>query len=302
MVEYRPDGGGRVCVDSRDVSATGDPGYALSSSSEDEHERLVRQADMYAPFTRRLLARAGIEPGMRVLDVGCGPGDVSLLLSELVGADGSVVGVERDEHALARARSRAVEYAIENVEFVLGDFRDIELDGRPFDGLVGRLVLMYQGDPAAAVRAAACHVRPGGVVVFAEMCLRTGSVIPQRFLVSWPHTPASEQLSKWIDGAFGGLGTQPDMGMRLPETFAQAGLQPSPDLDSEVAIAVGEEAVSGVVDLARSLLPGIVAAGVATEEDVDIETLAERLHADTEPVGRIAFWPTVIGAYATKPQ
>jgi SAM-dependent methyltransferase len=302
MAEYRPDGGGRVCVDSRDVSATGDPGYALSSSSEDEHERLVRQADMYAPFTRRLLARAGIEPGMRVLDVGCGPGDVSLLLSELVGADGSVVGVERDKHALARARSRAVKSDIENVEFVLGDFRDIELDGGPFDALVGRLVLMYQGDPAAAVRAAACHVRPGGVVVFAEMCLRTGSAIPQRFLVSWPHTPASEQLSEWIDGAFGGLGTQPDMGMRLPETFAQAGLQPSPDLDSEVAIAVGEEAVSGVVDLARSLLPGIVAAGVATEEDVDIDTLAERLHADTEPVGRIAFWPTVIGAYATKPQ
>jgi tRNA A58 N-methylase Trm61 len=68
-------------VESRDVPATGDPGYALSSSSEDEHERLSRQSDLYAPFTRRLLVRAGIEPGMRVLDIGCGPGDVSLLLS-----------------------------------------------------------------------------------------------------------------------------------------------------------------------------------------------------------------------------
>ena len=52
----------------------------------------------------------------------------------------------------------------------------------------------------------------------------------------------------------------------------------------------------------RDALPGIVAAGVATEEEVDIDTLAERLHADTGPVGRISFWPTVIGAYATKPQ
>ncbi|MFZ1926137.1 MAG: methyltransferase domain-containing protein [Solirubrobacteraceae bacterium] len=284
------------------MSATGDPGYALSSSSGEEHERLVRQADMYAPFTRRLLARAGIEPGMRVLDVGCGPGDVSLLLCELVGADGSVVGVERDEQALARARQRAAESDIENVEFVCGDFREVELAGGPFDALVGRLVLMYQGDPPAAVRAAARHVRPGGVVVFAEMCMRTGSAIPQRFLVSWPHTPASEQLSEWIDGAFGGLGTQPDMGMRLPATFAEAGLQPSLDIDSEVAIAIGEEAVSEAVDFARSLLPGIVAGGVATEEEVDIDTLAERLHADTGPVGRISFWPTIIGAYATKPQ
>ena len=239
---------------------------------------------------------------MRVLDVGCGPGDVSFLLSEVVGAGGSVVGVERDEEACGRARQRAAESGVENVEFVCGDFREVELTGDPFDALVGRLVLMYQGDPPAAVRAAARHVRPGGVVVFAEMCLRTGSAIPQRFLVSWPHTPASERLSEWIDGAFGGLGTQPDMGMRLPATFAQAGLQPSPDLDSEVAIAVGEEAVSGVVDLARSLLPGIVAAGVASEEEVDIDTLAERLRADTGLVGRIAFWPTVVGAFARKPE
>ena len=93
-------------VDSRDMSATGDPGYALSSSAEHEHERLSRQSGLYEPFTRRLLARAGIESGMRVLDVGCGPGDVSFLLSELVGAGGSVVGVERDEQALERARQR----------------------------------------------------------------------------------------------------------------------------------------------------------------------------------------------------
>ena len=55
--------------------------------------------------------------------------------------------------------------------------------------------------------------------------LTTGSAIPQRFLVSWPHTPASERLSEWIDGAFGGLGTQPDMGMRV---VGQFGTDPLP--------------------------------------------------------------------------
>ncbi len=89
-------------VESHNTPATGDPEYALSSAAEHEHERLSRQSDLYEPFTRRLLARAGIEPGMRVLDVGCGPGDVSFLLSELVGDGGSVVGVERDEQALER--------------------------------------------------------------------------------------------------------------------------------------------------------------------------------------------------------
>jgi hypothetical protein len=111
--------------------------------------------------------------------------------------------------------------------------------------------------------------------------------------------PGVWQLSEWIDGAFGGLGTQPDVGMRLPATFAEAGLDPCLDLDSEVAIAIGEEAVSEAVDYARSLLPRIVAGGVATEKEVDIDTLAERLRADTGPVGRISLWPTIIGAYAT---
>jgi SAM-dependent methyltransferase len=286
---------------SRPVSAAGDPDYALSSSTENEHERLGRQSEMYASFTRRLLARAGIQPGMRVVDVGCGPGDVSFLVSELVGPDGSVVGIERDEHALATARRRAVGSEVQNVDFVLGDFREVELSDEPFDALVGRLVLMYQGDPAGAVRAAAGHVRPGGVVVFAEMCLRTGAATPSRFLVSWPPTPAFDQLSGWADAAFGGLGTQPDIGMRLPAIFADAGLRPSPDLDSEVVTLVGEDAVSALVELARSLLPAIVAVGAATEEEIDIDTLAERLRADTGTVGRVSLLPTVIGAFATTP-
>ena len=283
------------------MTGVADPGYALSASSEGEHERLSRQSDLYAPFTRRLLLRAGIQPGMRVLDVGCGPGDVSFLAAELVGDDGCVVGVERDEHALQGARRRATESGLQNVEFVCGDFRDVELAGGPFDALVGRLVLMYQADPAEALSSAARHLRPGGVVVFAEMCLLMGSALPARSLVSWPPTPASEQLSQSMHEIFGSLGTQPDMGLRLPATFARAGLQPNPELDTCVAIAVGEEAIEHYVDVARSLLPAIVAAGIATEQEVDVATLAERLRADSGPIGRIACWPTVIGAYATKP-
>jgi SAM-dependent methyltransferase len=279
-----------------------DPGYALSASSEGEHERLSRQSDLYAPFTRRLLLRAGIQPGMRVLDVGCGPGDVSFLAAELVGDGGCVVGVERDEHALQGARRRATESGLQNVEFVCGDFRDVELAAPPFDACVGRLVLMYQADPAGALRSAARHLRPGGVVVFAEMCLLTGSALPARALVSWPPTHASEQLSQWMHEIFSRLGTQPDMGLRLPATFAQAGLEPNPDLDTCVAIAVGEDAIDHYVDVARSLLPAIIANGLASEHEVDVDGLAERLRADSDPIGRIACWPTVIGAYATKPK
>ncbi len=77
---------------------------------------------------------------MRVLDVGCGPGDVSFLCSELVGGGGSVVGVERDEQAFTRARRRAVESEHDNVELVLGDSPNPDLDSEvAIDTLADRL-------------------------------------------------------------------------------------------------------------------------------------------------------------------
>lgn len=288
-------------VDTSEAPARVDPGYALSSAEEHEHARLSRQSELHEPFTRRLLARAGIEPGMRVMDVGCGPGDVSLLVCELVGAEGSVVGVERDEYALATARRRANESGIGNVEFVCGDFRDAAIDGGPFDALVGRFVLMYQANPADAIRRASRHLRPGGVVAFAEANLPIGSALPARSFMSWPRTPVSEQVNGWIYEAFGRLGTQPDMGIRLPETFAHAGLEPSLELESELALLVGEDAIAHGVDFIRSLLPAILDAGIATKQEIDLDTLAERMRDGAGPVGRVSCWPTAIGAFATKP-
>jgi ubiquinone/menaquinone biosynthesis C-methylase UbiE len=69
--------------------------YAPGHSAR-ELDRLSVQARMYEPFTRQLFREAGLLPGMRVLDVGCGSGDVTLLAGELVGPTGAVVGI--DEH------------------------------------------------------------------------------------------------------------------------------------------------------------------------------------------------------------
>ena len=69
--------------------------YALPATDR-ERQRLMSQAEMVRPITRRLFVDAGIGPGMRVLDLGCGVGDVSLLLADLVGPTGEVVGVDRD--------------------------------------------------------------------------------------------------------------------------------------------------------------------------------------------------------------
>lgn len=61
-----------------------------------EYERLIRQGSIFDPLTRRLLETAGLAPGMRVLDIGSGAGNVSRLAAEIVGPAGRVLAVDAD--------------------------------------------------------------------------------------------------------------------------------------------------------------------------------------------------------------
>src|SRR5437879_13631872 len=99
------------------MAASQQSSYALGHS-EQELERLAHQAQAFAPFTRQLFEQAGIGPGMRLLDVGCGAGDVSFLASEFVGPNGEVVGVDREVAAVAWAVARVQDEGIKNVKFL----------------------------------------------------------------------------------------------------------------------------------------------------------------------------------------
>src|SRR6516165_8921603 len=140
--------------------------YALGHA-EEELDRLSRQARVFEPFTRQLFQQAGIAAGMRVLDVGCGSGDVAFLAAELAGPGGEVIGVDRAA-AVNRATTRVQARHTSNVRFAEGDPAEMRFD-RPFDAVVGRLVLMYYADPVDAVRKLAGHLRDGGLIVFQEL-------------------------------------------------------------------------------------------------------------------------------------
>src|SRR5215472_3922184 len=88
--------------------------YALGHSTQ-EMERLRASAALSEPYTRQLFHVAGITLGLRVLDVGCGGGDISLLLAQLVGPTGRVIGVDRAPEALETAQRRAHDLDLPNV-------------------------------------------------------------------------------------------------------------------------------------------------------------------------------------------
>lgn len=83
-----------------------DPIYFMGRSAQ-ETQRLIMQTSLYDGHTRHLLEQAGITSGMKVLDVGSGAGDVAFLAARLVGATGSIVGVDHDPSVLEVARARA---------------------------------------------------------------------------------------------------------------------------------------------------------------------------------------------------
>jgi len=139
----------------------------LLASTDEERARLARQAQTLEAMTRRLLVTAGIGPGMRVLDVGCGAGDVTALASRLVGPTGSVIGCDRDPDQIAAATARWAH--LPSVHFTVAEV----LNPPPgqFDAVVARLVLIYQPDLDTAIRALAGACRVGGVVVSIEPCV-----------------------------------------------------------------------------------------------------------------------------------
>jgi ubiquinone/menaquinone biosynthesis C-methylase UbiE len=157
-------------------TATHQSTYALGHS-EQELERLSRQAQVFEPFTRQLLQQAGINAGMRILDVGCGSGDVAFLAADLVGATGEVVGTDRAAAAVQRATARAQARDLRNVSFLEVDPAEMQFD-RPLDAVIGRLVLMYYPDPVGTVRRLAGHVREGGLIIFQEFDIANCRSLP----------------------------------------------------------------------------------------------------------------------------
>jgi 2-polyprenyl-3-methyl-5-hydroxy-6-metoxy-1,4-benzoquinol methylase len=142
------------------------PAYALQRSAG-ERQRLALQERVIGASTARFFEDAGIEAGMRVLDVGGGAGDVAMCIARRVGSSGLVLGVDIDGPSVEIATVRAAAGGCANVAFVTAGVVTADL-GSDFDAAVGRLVLMHVQDPALVLGGVAGMVRPTGVLAFQE--------------------------------------------------------------------------------------------------------------------------------------
>lgn len=249
-------------------------------------------ADIVGAMTERLLVEAGVGPGRRVLDVGCGRGDVSFLVARLVGERGQVVGLDRDAQPLVVAREQANALGLSNVTFVEGDLGAPAAEPGGFDAVVGRRVLMYQPDPVAALRGLARALRPGGVIVFQE---HDSTKMPS----SLTPLPLHERVHGWLWRMVEREGGNVHMGLELARVLEQAGLAVE-GVRAE-AIVQTPTLAYGVGTIVRAVLPRIVQQGVATADEVDVDTLDQRLAEERLRAKATCVWELVFGAWARKP-
>jgi ubiquinone/menaquinone biosynthesis C-methylase UbiE len=277
---------------SADTEAGREDSYVLGRSAE-EVERLQSQAAFIRPFTERLFRDAGIAHGMKVLDLGSGAGDVALLAARLVGPEGAVVGIDTNPAILETARGRARDAGCSNVSFAAGDIRQLSLP-QDFDAVVGRYVLMFTPDPAAAMRSVVDHLRPGGVAAFQEPDFTQGPY------AATP-SPLLEQMGQWITEAFRKSGADVEMGLKLRNLYLAAGLS---DLHLEADRLIGGGADWGgyahLAGLVKSVLPFLETSGIVTAKEVGPDTLEERLRQEIVSRDAVVVWLTLVRCWGRK--
>jgi SAM-dependent methyltransferase len=200
---------------------------------------------------------AGIVPGATVADIGCGPAAVSVVLAEIVGPEGRVIGVERDPDALAQARTMVEHAGVGNVELRAGDAAETGVPAGSVDVAMMRHVLAHNGGhEQAVVDHLAGLVRPEGCVYLIDVDLTAGRGLHD--------DPDLDDLHDRYVEFHRTLGNDPSVGLRLAQFLSRA--------DLEVVQHSGRWDIltpqPGIRPPSWAARDAMVQAGVANEADV----------------------------------
>ena len=194
--------------------------------ADPEAAALIAALDQQAslPAIQRLRAAAaemlGPRLGDRLLDVGCGTGEVVRALAGLVGPDGIVVGVEPSATMLHEARRRTRETTV-RVEFCSGDISRLHFDDAAFDAVTCERVFQHLDTPDAALAELVRVTRPGGRVVVIDTDWGMHAIhgadprLTSRVVECWASNAANGWSGRRLPGLF------VDAGMRAPVVVAE---------------------------------------------------------------------------------
>jgi len=166
-----------------------DPNIAIARSFEARAEAYELHADLQASIADRLALLLPPLEAPRVLELGCGTGQLSLFLAS---ADRRVVGADLTRPSLELAQAAAERYGVPNVQFVETDLRTPGLRRGAFDVVICSGVLHHTPDPRAAFAAVARLARPGGVLAIGLIGALVARFRPQGMVRAMQATAAAQ--------------------------------------------------------------------------------------------------------------
>jgi 2-polyprenyl-3-methyl-5-hydroxy-6-metoxy-1,4-benzoquinol methylase len=271
-----------------DNSEAGKTSYIIRGGAAGR-ERLRVLAGIHRHSTLNLLRRAGIQPGMVCLDVGCGGGDVSVELARLVAPNGRVVAIDLDEVKIGIARGEAAAQQVSNVDFRVANLEECVLpDG--FDVVHARIVLTHLRNPSEVLTKIRTALKPGGVVVVADTNFHG--------LFSYPESPAVRRYVELYSETLRRRNGDADIGLRLPALLSASGFE-------NIHVSVVQHAgLSGDTKLItpitlESIADAVVDEGVASRADV--ECLLVELYDFARDPTTLLSGPRIIETWASRP-
>ncbi|THH19894.1 hypothetical protein EW146_g1336 [Bondarzewia mesenterica] len=155
-----------------------------------------------------------LKPDMHILDIGCGPGTITIDLAKLV-PQGQVVGLEPVPDPLEKARATAAAHQVDNVQFVVGDIHALDYPDGTFDVVHVHQVLQHAGDPVQALREMRRVAKPGGIVAARES--------DSSAFFWYPDVEGMNDFQKLYQKVARSNGGEPDAGRRLHVWAKEAG-------------------------------------------------------------------------------
>lgn len=212
-----------------------------------EMNRLQCQAEELSPLVLESIEKCGISEGMRVVDVGCGTGQVSFLISKTVGPRGVVIGIDANTTAIELCRNIATTEGIKNVSFIVGNACDMSRDipDNSIDISYSRFLLTHLKDPLAALREMIRVTTREGIIMI-EDCDLTHWIVE-------PDDSSVNQLWKWYSSIIMKNGGDPTLGRKLYRMFIDQGLNPKVDVYSLPVTRYNRKMWNSIIEVLKEI-------------------------------------------------
>jgi len=260
--------------------------YIIAGGQEGK-DRLNVLSGVMSPYTKELLLKCGLKEGSHFLDNGCGGGNVAIMVAEIVGNKGKVVGTDKDADIIKLAEKDAAQKGLKNIQFTNTSAYELNYQ-KEFDIVYARFLLSHLIDPEIALQKMKEAANRGGKIIIEDIQF-SGHFC-------YPANAAFDKYVQLYTAAVKQKGADANIGPGLPELLKQAGIQNISFDVIQPTFQAGEGKWMAYITLDK-IKASVIEEGLATEGEITELLLA--LENFTKDTNSIISLPRIFRVFGT---